>query len=149
MRFWYSATIAHLKKAAEKAQLKKDIDNIVFTKSWNDLTNEDFLKLTNSGYTSNSYIKKLGTDDTGYKTLYFLELPMKKNGLADKINAIMNDETYGKILRAKGFFNENYTWYQFNATSNEFEINEMPVGQQVFIIIGEEINESKVKELFS
>ena len=92
---------------------------------------------------SNSYIKKPGTDDTGYKTLYFLELPMKKNGLADKINAIMNDETYGKILRAKGFFNENDTWYQFNATSNEFEINEMPVGQQVFIIIGEEINESK------
>lgn len=144
-----SSTIAHLKKAAEKAQLKKDIDNIVFTKSWNDLTNEDFLKLTNSGYTSDSYIKKLGTDDTGYKTLYFLELPMKKNGLADKINAIMNDKTYGKILRAKGFFNENDTWYQFNATSNEFEINEMPVGQQVFIIIGEEINESKVKELFS
>lgn len=144
-----SATIAHLKNAAEKAQLKKDIDNIAFTKSWDDLINEDFETLSNSGYTSNSYIKKLGTDDTKYKTLYFLELPMKKEGLSEKINAIMNDDVYGKILRAKGFFNENGAWYQFNATHNEFELNISPVGQQVFIIIGEEINESKVKELFS
>ena len=144
-----SATIAHLKNAAEKAQLKKDIDNIAFTKSWDDLINEDFETLSNSGYTSNSYIKKIGTDDTKYKTLYFLELPIKKEGLSEKINAIMNDDVYGKILRAKGFFNENGTWYQFNATHNEFELNISPVGQQVFIIIGEEINESKVKELFS
>ena len=144
-----TATISHLKDAAVKASLNKNIDDIVFTKSWDTLDDKDFDLLSQSGYTKHSYVKKLGTDDTKNKTLYFLELPMKKEGLSEKINAIMNDDVYGKILRAKGFFNENGTWYQFNATHNEFELNISPVGQQVFIIIGEEINESKVKELFS
>ncbi|CBK74893.1 Cobalamin synthesis protein cobW C-terminal domain [Butyrivibrio fibrisolvens 16/4] len=74
---------------------------------------------------------------------------MTKQGLKEKIDTLMSNSEYGKIFRAKGFFNEDGKWYQFNATKEDFELTEMPVGQQVFIIIGEEINESKVKELFS
>ena len=143
-----NATISHLKRAAEKAKLDKNIDSIVFSKNWNELTNEDFDRISNSGYSTHSYIKKLGTDDAGYKTLYFLELPMKKEGLKEKIDALMSDPAFGKIFRAKGFFREDDIWYQFNATKEDFEFREMPVGQEVFIIIGEEINEAKVKEYF-
>ena len=144
-----NATISHLKKASEKAKLDKNIDSIIFPKDWNKLTSEDFEKIATSGYSTHSYIKKLGTDDAGYKTLYFLELPMEKAGLKEKIDKLMSDSSFGKIFRAKGFFNEDGKWYQFNATKEDFELTEMPVGQQVFIIIGEEINESKVKEFFS
>ena len=58
----------------------------------------------------------------------------------------MNDLSFGKIHRAKGFFKENDTWYQFNATKEDFELTEMPVGQEVFIIIGENLNEQLIKE---
>ncbi|SHI88361.1 GTP-binding protein [Pseudobutyrivibrio xylanivorans] len=143
-----SATISHLKRAAEKAKLDKDIESIVFSKDWNELSEEDFTKISGSGYSTHSYIKKLGTDDAGYKTLYFLELPMKKDGLKEKIDALMSDPAFGKIFRAKGFFKDNEVWYQFNATKEDFELNQMPVGQEVFIIIGEEINEEKVKDFF-
>lgn len=143
------ATIAHLKEAAVNAKLDKDIDSLIFKKDWNELTPEDFDRISNSGYSTHSYIKKLGTDDADYKTLYFLELPMSKEGLKDKIHKLMTDEEYGTIFRAKGFFKEDDLWYQFNATKDDFELKEMPVGQQVFIIIGETINEAKVKELFA
>ena len=73
---------------------------------------------------------------------------MKRDGLKKKIDTLMTDSAFGKIFRAKGFFKENDIWYQFNATKEDFELNQMPVGQEVFIIIGEEINESKVKEYF-
>lgn len=143
-----AATISHLKAAAEKAKLEKDIESIVFKKNWDEMDNADWEKLSNSGYSKHSYIKKLGTDDTNYKTVYFLELPMKKDSLKEKINTLMTDPSFGKIFRAKGFFKENDIWYQFNVTKNNFELQETPVGQEVFIVIGEEIVEGKIKELF-
>ncbi|SDB13269.1 GTPase, G3E family [Pseudobutyrivibrio sp. YE44] len=142
-------TISHLKAAADKAKLDKDIDSIIFDKDWNNLTEQDYESLASCGYSKHSYIKKLGTDDTGFKTVYFLELPLKKDGLKEKIDTLMSDPSFGTILRAKGFFQENDTWYQFNATKADFTLTEMPVGQQVFIVIGEEIAEDKVKEFFT
>lgn len=139
-------TISHLKVAAEKANLSKNIDDIIFTKDWNEITSSDFDMISNSGYSTHSYIKKLGTDDTDYKTVYFLELPIIKEGLKEKINTLMNGLSFGKIHRAKGFFKENDTWYQFNATKEDFELTEMPVGQEVFIVIGENLNEQLIKE---
>ena len=140
------ATISHLKKASELANLKIDVDSLLFTKSWDDLTDADFEKLTNCSYASRSYIKKITTDDSGYKTVYFLELPLSKDNLESKISTLMTDSTFGDVLRAKGFFKEQDSWYQFNATRNEFELTEMPVGQEVFIVIGENLSEAKIKE---
>ena len=140
------ATISHLKKASELANLKIDVDSLLFTKSWDDLTDADFEKLTNCSYASRSYIKKITTDDSGYKTVYFLELPLLKDNLESKISTLMTDSTFGDVLRAKGFFKEQDSWYQFNATRNEFELTEMPVGQEVFIVIGENLSEAKIKE---
>lgn len=139
-------TKAHLKAAAEKANLNINVDSLVLDKNWDDFDDGDFEMISNSSYATRSYIKKLTTDDSGYKTVYFLELPLKKEHLNEKINTLMTDSSFGQILRAKGFFNEDDTWYQFNVTKNEFELTPMSVGQQVFIVIGENLNESKIRE---
>ncbi len=140
-----TATINHLKDAAEKAKLKKDVSSLIMNKSWDDFTEADFEKIASSGYSMSSYVKKLGTDDAMYKTVYFIELPMKKSSIKSKIDKLMTDTSYGKILRAKGFFKEDDVWYQFNATTQEFELTEMTVGQEVFIVIGEDLNDKKIK----
>ena len=141
-----ATTKAHLKAAAEKANLNINVDSLVLDKNWDDFDDGDFDMISNSSYATRSYIKKLTTDDSGYKTVYFLELPLKKEHLKEKINTLMTDSSFGQILRAKGFFNEDDTWYQFNVTKNEFELTPMSVGQQVFIVIGENLNESKIRE---
>ncbi|WP_028243978.1 GTP-binding protein [Pseudobutyrivibrio ruminis] len=139
-------TKAHLQRAAEKSQLKIDIDMLCFTKDWDSLTEEDFATLTNASYATRSYVKRRTTDDSGYKTVYFLELPMKKADIKAKIDTLMSDDSFGNIHRAKGFFLDDETWYQFNATKEDFELNTMPVGQEVFIVIGENLNQDKIKE---
>lgn len=142
-----NATIGHLNSAAEKANLSKKIDDIIFDKNWDELDASDFERISNSGYSTHSYIKKIGTDESSYKTVYFLELKISKDTIEQKIKTLMSDSSYGKILRAKGFFQENDQWYQFNATKSEFDLSEMPVGQEVFIVIGEDLNADKIKEL--
>lgn len=144
-----NSTRQHLKAAAAKAQLNKDIDSIIFDKDWAKLTASDFEKLANSSYSMGSYVKKYGMDDAGFKTVYFLELPMNKDSIEEKINTLMTDETYGKILRAKGFFREANQWYQFNATPQEFELTQMPVGQDVFIVIGENLDANRIQHYMS
>ena len=141
------ATINHLKGACEKAKLNMDVEKLIFDKNWDELTDSDYEIISNSSYASRSYIKKITTDDSGYKTVYFLELPMKKDGLKEKIDKLMSDPTCGKILRAKGFFKDQDIWYQFNATRADFELTPMAVGQEVFIVIGEELNQAAIQAL--
>lgn len=141
-----ATTKNHLSLAAKKAKLNIDIDSLVLEKNWDNLTAEDMKKISTCGYAYRSYIKKLGTDDGGYKTVYFLEVPMTVASIKEKINTLMNDSSFGNIFRIKGFFNENGTWYQVNATQKETEIITMPVGQEVFIVIGEHLNEPEIKK---
>lgn len=139
-------TIAHIKTACDKAKLNKDIDSIIISKDWESFTADDYEAIANSGYQLLPYVKKMGTDNSSFKTIYFLELQMTKATIQSKVSVLMSSPSFGKILRAKGFFKENNKWFQFNATKSEFNITEMPVGQEVFIIIGEELNSDKIKE---
>jgi G3E family GTPase len=142
-------TKKHLQNAAEKSQLKIDVDKLCFAKDWDKLTEEDFATLTNASYATRSYVKRRTTDDSDYKTVYFLELPMKKADIKAKIDTLMSDDSFGNIHRAKGFFLDDGIWYQFNATKEDFELNTMAVGQEVFIVIGEDLNQDKIKEYMS
>lgn len=144
-----NGTKEHLKSAAASAKLEIDVDSLCYDKPWDSLTEEDFKKISESSYRTRSYIKKITTDDSGYKTVYFLELPMKLEGLKQKIQNLFSDSDFGKIFRAKGFFFDNDTWFQFNATKYDFELSKMPVGQQVFIVIGENLDEAKIKDYMS
>ena len=138
-------TKKHLLSASEKAGLSIDIESLVLAKNWEEFDLDDIKRILNCSFSTRSYIKKLGSDDGGYKTVYFLELPMTVSAINDKIKVLFNNTTYGNIFRIKGFFKENDIWYQVNATPNETKINTIPVGQEVFIVIGENLDESKIK----
>lgn len=46
----------------------------------------------------------------------------------------------GNIIRIKGFFKENDKWYEVNAIKKKTSINEIREGQDVIIVIGENLN---------
>lgn len=137
-------TKMHIKNACEKAKLTKKLDNIFFEKDWSTLTTDDFDKLSRASYTGGSYIKKLDGHNNNFSTVYFLELPMTREKLTTKINTLFNDSSFGTIIRIKGFFMEDGIWYQVNATRLDIELTTMPVGQEVFIVIGENIDKDKI-----
>lgn len=143
------ATKEHLINAAAKSNLNIDLSNMVIDKNWDDFTSEDLAQISSCGYKMRSYIKRITTDNSNFETVYFLELPIKKNQIKHKIQSLMSDDSFGTIIRAKGFFIDDQKWYQFNATRNEFELKEMHVGQEVFIVIGENLNKDLIKSFMS
>lgn len=142
-----ASTKAHMLRAAESAKLNLALDN-VFEKNWDELDSSDYLTLEGCGYKKLSYVKLVNKNDVDYSTMYFMELSITKDTLSEKIDALMKDSIYGHIVRVKGFFSENSQWYQVNATKKETLIEKISVGQEVFIVIGENLNKELIEKLF-
>ena len=58
-------------------------------------------------------------------------------------------ENCGNIFRIKGFLKaDNDKWLELNATHQEMRICPIPEGQEVVIVIGEELNEERIQQYF-
>ena len=58
----------------------------------------------------------------------------------------MNDDTCGKIFRIKGFIQiSEDKWIELNATHHDITINPIKSGQEIIIVIGENLVEEKIK----
>ena len=124
-------------------------DGKITAKNWNDLTGDDFARIASSGYKTHSIEKRNVTDEGAFKSLYFMNLDLGGEGLKEEIDKLFCDETFGKIMRVKGFFkDERGSWSQINATENEMRISPLSEGQNVIIVIGEKMNEEKITEFF-
>ena len=141
------ATIAHLKHAAEKAQLRRELEPLIRAENWKDLTETDYREIAGSGYRMTSYVKLLGGQENDYSTVYFLDIPMDRQKLQSSLQQLLATDDHGKVVRLKGFFLEDGQWYRVNATRRETELEPMPVGQQVLIVIGENLKEEKIREI--
>ncbi|MCR4694265.1 MAG: GTPase (G3E family) [Pseudobutyrivibrio sp.] len=143
------STLSHIERACQMAKLKKDVRKIAFIKDWDRLENKDYEQIANASFAMSSYVKKISQDDNSYKTLYFMELGLKKAAIKELVSSLMTDESFGNVLRIKGFFNEDDKWYQLNATKSVSDISQIAVGQEVFIVIGDHLNESLIKDYIS
>ena len=57
-----------------------------------------------------------------------------------------DSEKYGRVIRIKGFHQENGTWYELNAAHSEIDLKECGAGQEVFLVIGENLNRERIAE---
>ena len=140
-------TKKHLLLAAKETKLDREIEDIIREDNWDDLSPKDFDDIANSGYKISAYKKLLNGHDNDYSTVYFLEVKIDRKTIKEKINLLMSDDIYGKVLRVKGFFIEDGKWYQVNATKNDMDIVNIPIGQEVFIVIGENLNKEQIENL--
>lgn len=139
-------TIAHLQKACTASKLDKNIEAIINSKNWFEYTKNDFNNILNSGYQLSSYTKYISKQDAPYSSVYFLELDFTQKSIESKVNLLMNSSEFGNVFRVKGFFTEDDVWYEINATKNDFDISKIPLGQEVIIVIGENLNTDKIEE---
>lgn len=122
------------------------INNRLFVKRWDDLKDDDFKVLINSGYCESSFIKKEIVD---YSSIYFMNKKYNQAKIKELIKELFDNKKYGEIIRVKGFYMENDSWYQLNATKNELTIAKIDKGQDVIIIIGRELNTENINGLFN
>ncbi|MDD7208869.1 MAG: GTP-binding protein [Lachnospiraceae bacterium] len=143
-------TIGHIVNAVKNIGCDRIIDKDIILKDWSSFTDEDFLNISTCGYVHASYEKKYAGDEEIFHTLYFMNTTVPEKDLSLTIKKIFWDKNCGQVFRVKGYLKterEN-DWIEINATKKNVSINHVPYGQEVFIVIGENLKEEAIREYF-
>ena len=143
-------TVAHLNHAMEKVQCKRRFQNEIIIKDWDTFDNTDYEKLLSCGYVSENYRKMHIEEGETFKSLYFMNLDKTKDEITEAAKKVLEDGECGKVFRVKGFLKDKEEkWLELNAMHQEIRTAPIPEGQEVVIVIGEEMNEAKIRGYFS
>lgn len=83
----------------------------------------------------------------GFASLYFMELKDSAKELKEAVEKMMPDPECGHIFRVKGFVKDaGGNWMRLNAAGHEINIQPIPEGQEVVIVIGENLKEDRIRE---
>mgnify|MGYP000385567037 FL=1 len=165
-----SGTVKHLNRALESVKCKRRFtENEILNKNWEKFTDEDFQRIFNSGYVMEDFEKQCFDEKEGFQSLYFMELKISETQLEKAAHKILDDPECGDVFRIKGFVkleenaaavteNEKMNsgsaqkvsadnnWLELNATRKEFSLRPISAGQEVVIVIGENMNEARIRE---
>ena len=139
-------TVGHLNRAMAGVGCKRRFGDDVIACSWDDLSDADFEKIMDSGYVPESYVKRHEALDGAYRSLYFLNQPLTAAEAREKAERLLHDSACGRVFRVKGFLHDG-GWLQLNATRKSLTLTPIAQGQEVIIVIGEELNEEKIKNI--
>ena len=138
-------TVAHLNRALEDVKCKRRFtENEILCKDWEQFTDEDFQRIFSSGYVMEDFEKQC------FESVYFMNLEISREKLEEAAHEILEDPKCGAVFRIKGFVKINGSdsagsWLELNATRKEFSLKSISVGQEVVIVIGEEMNEQRIR----
>ena len=125
---------------------QRRFDNDILSKPWEELTDGDFAAIMRSGWHSAAMVKRLTSSDGAYQSVYFLNSGMNAEAIRERVPRLFTDKACGSVFRVKGFFQDD-GWQELNATAREMLIQPIPQGQDVLIVIGEDLNEAAIKSL--
>ena len=144
-------TVAHLNRVLEDVKCKRRFtENEILCKDWEQFTDEDFQRIFSSGYVMEDFEKQCFDEDEGFKSVYFMNLEISREKLEKAAHEILEDPKCGAVFRIKGFVKINGSdsagsWLELNATRKEFSLKSISVGQEVVIVIGNEMNEERIR----
>ena len=140
-------TIEHLNRALEQVQCKRRLDREIMRKDGAELSEENFDKILKSGYVAENYRKMELDEKKGFDSLYFMELKISADELKTQVAKMMQDPECGGIFRVKGFVKDDAgSWMQLNATGHEISMKPIGDGQEVVIVIGEQLKEDCIRK---
>ena len=139
-------TTDHLNRAMESVGCSRRFGSDVIACDWDDLTDADFARIMDSGYIPESYVKRHEALDGAYRSLYFLNRSLTAGEAKEKAQRLLNDPDCGNVFRVNGFVNDG-GWMQLNATKKILSLTPIAQGQEVIIVIGEELNEERIRDI--
>lgn len=140
-----AGTMAHLNRAMEQVQCKRRFQEEIKSMDWEKMTLRDWQDIAACGYVPENYVKALLDEDNAYSSLYYMNVRMPEQELRSKVESMMKDASCGSIFRIKGFMKmEDERWIELNATHKNIEIKPIEKGQEVLIVIGEELAEEVI-----
>lgn len=144
-----SETIQHINKALIDVKCHRQIKDEVITRIWDDLNDDDYQHILECGYVAEDYLKFGFQNDDAFQSLYFMHVHMSKDEIQSIAMKILHDTSCGEVMRIKGFIQIENQWYELNATKHNMTFNEISVGQEIIIVIGEHLNEQNIQSYFA
>ena len=134
---------AHLEQAMKKVGCRRSLSGHIIASDWEQFTEEDYQRLMNCGYEPASYRK---TDAAAaFDSLFFMNLELTAEELKERTAQLFKKSGCGHILRVKGFVKaEDGRWLELNATRREQTLAVSPDGQEVLIVIGEQLSKETI-----
>ena len=87
------------------------------------------------------------TEENSFDTVYVMERKMTVEEILAGMNKIFADPSCGEVFRIKGFMQEeNGSWIEVNATRHELQKQPIKEGQEILIVIGERLQEEKIRQ---
>ena len=143
-------TVAHLNRALEQIKCKRRIDpkQDILQKNLTELTAEELDTVFHAGYRVESYCKADLENEQTFDSLFFMEEKITPEALERVVPRLFAGKDYGEVFRIKGFVKTGEgQWMELNATHDSSTLQPIAVGQEVLIVIGEHLQEDKIREL--
>lgn len=139
-------TIDHLNRAMERADCRRRFSDEIVTKPWDSFTDEDFAAIAGVGYVHAGFRKLPLYRDNGYQSLYYMKnLHITPAELERRVQAVLSDEGCGQVFRVKGFIPlPDGGWMEINSTRRSSNLRRVSRGQEIVIVIGENLNKDAV-----
>ena len=143
-------TVAHLNRALEEIRCdrRNDSEKDILQTDLTDLTKEALEEVSKCGYRLESYRKMDLENGQSFDSLFFMEEKITSEALERAVPRLFADQSCGEVFRIKGFVkNGAGQWMELNATPDSHTMQSVAVGQEVLIVIGEHLQEDRIREL--
>ncbi|MCR5543206.1 MAG: GTPase (G3E family) [Eubacterium sp.] len=141
--------IEYLNDCLEQFKCNRRINDIYLWRK-DSISEQDFEKMSSAGYRSGEMLKLPVSEDNSFDSIFFfhVETEHERDKIISVIKGIFEDEKAGNVIRLKGFIklppeegeNSEAKWLEVNATKTAVYINPISVGQDLFIVIGENLD---------
>ena len=121
------------------------LNDEVISQNWEDFSEKDYKKISESGYLVEDYEKMYVEQDEIFQSLFFMDEGISPMKAKEAVWKIFKDPECGQVFRIKGFLKDKDAWQELNATAHELTMQTLPAGQDVLIVIGEQMNEEKIR----
>ena len=140
-------TLSFINDQMERFGCKRKIEDCFIWKRGK-ISDEEFKMISLSGYKSDDMIRLPISEGSGFDNLFYFNPGKTRDEIKDIITRLFDDPDAGKIHRIKGFVKEDTGWCEVNAVNGNISIKPSGKGQDLFIVIGENLNKDLVDRLF-
>lgn len=138
-------TIDHINNSLAMFSCKRKLGREIIIKDWEQFTDEDFERISHSGYSIWDIAKPLIDKEKDFDSVFYMNVKFTFEGLKKSIDRIFNDEASGDVKRIKGFIkNDDGTYVEINATREKSVFVPIADGQEIIIVIGEHLNKERL-----
>lgn len=139
-------TLSILKETLKIFRSNRVIEDDLIIKDWQKLDEEDYRRIMDAYYRDDIAMHSLVAQD--YQSLFFMNKSFDIDALKERVRALFQDTACGEVIRVKGFIKEDDHWLQVNATRHEISVSSLKEGQEIIIVIGENLNEDRIRFYF-